>query len=268
MPSPTMSQEGRGARICPQCEQPAAADTNYCMQCGAALARPHDAQSNQNQDPGAGLGAVLFGTLAIGAIAYQAWKKFQEPAPGPPARQAVAATRARSSSTASAESQPKPQPAESRQGWITGTVALLRLPPQMIREPQVTNFRVNTMPPFYVGSIPIYPPHDVQYSPAEYGPPTMQFVFVIDEYPSGPLTNWQSLPAHELDILWRSQAIVDQRAAGQDTLAETPQLRTLVDGVIQRARQAGWLAAGHGSHWYSYRLKQRADKVDVRLKRA
>jgi hypothetical protein len=268
MPSPTLSQEGSGARICPQCEQPAAAGANHCTQCGTALGRPSGAISNQNQDPAANLGAVLFGALAIGAIAYQAWKKFQEPAAAPAARQADAATRSGSSSTANAEPPPKPQPATVIEGWVTGTIALLRLPPQMIREPQVTNFRVNTMPPFYVGSIPIYPPHDVQYSPAEYGPPTMQFVFVIDEYPNGPLTNWASLPERDLDILWRSQAVVDQHDARQDAPAETPQLRTLVDGVVQSARKAGWQPAGHGAFWYSYRLKQRTDKVGVTLKRA
>jgi hypothetical protein len=150
---------------------------------------------------------------------------------------------------------------------VIGEIAVRTQAPILLQPGgEVESFKVNTMPPIYVGSVPIYPKHDVTYTKPVYSSPTVQFAFVLNHYPSGALNNWSALPDHQLDILWRSEKLTDNRRSPSETPGETPDLRAMVDDLVQMAKQDGWVSVGHGEQWYQHRLRKRYQEIGVQLK--
>ena len=161
---------------------------------------------------------------------------------------------------------PKPQPGEHVDGWVTGLITTRSLPRRMIKAAE-EQMEINVLPSFYVGSVPMYPPSKTRHVPAVCAPPTAQFVFAITEYPSGSIFQWgDGVDWADVDILWTSEELLDQRPSQDEEPAETSELRTIVEEFVKMAKNAGWMPAAHGRSWYNYAFRKRYDQVGVPLR--
>jgi hypothetical protein len=161
---------------------------------------------------------------------------------------------------------PRPRPGEHVDGWVTGLITTRSLPRRIIREAE-EQVEINIIPSFYVGSIPIYPPSKTHHIPAVYAPPTAQFVFAIIEYPSGSIfQRGDGVDWADVDILWTSEELLDQRPSQDKEPAETSELREIVEEFVIMAKNTGWIPAAHGRSWCSYAFRKRYDQVGVPLK--
>ena len=166
----------------------------------------------------------------------------------------------------SKSTRPRPRPDEHVEGWVTGLITTRRLPRGIIRaaEEQV---EINIIPSFYVGSVPIYAPSKTRHIPAVYAPPTAQFVFALIEYPSGSIFQWgNAVDWADVDILWASEELLDQRPSQDEEPAETPELRAIVEELVQMAKNTGWMPAAHGRSWCNYMFRKRYNLIGVPLK--
>lgn len=273
-------QENDGEIVCPQCRATNAAANPLCTSCGAPLG-VKTGSAGGKQSPASDIANVVVGALTLGAAAYGLWKTFRKPA----STTASSANATPSSKTAPqqqtpaspAPTQPEPAvkkpvqqratPGELVDGWVTAVIRHYPLPPRMIKAPQEQielewPIEVNiTGVPF-----PYYPPKRKQYSPAEYAPPTAVFACIVDEYPSGYRVDWNATPVEDLDILWVSEEYPDRRTSPQSAPPDSPELRGIIDGFVQKAIGAGWELAGHGQHWHNYRLRKQYNAVGAPLK--
>lgn len=226
---------------------------------------------------------LLVGGLMVGAAAlslYRAFRKAKAPpeaspaAPAPPAEEPARAAEApvRSAPAAAVPaaparpSRPRFQAGDRVEGQVVGMITLVPVPRKLIRPAQeVYASQIPVEINFGGVPVPYYPKKD--YIPAEYGPPLAKFVFVITEYPSGPVTNaeWERWGEAEPDILWTSSEFPDP-SNGQLEVPETPLKRAVVDGVAAKALEAGWEPAGQGHEWYMRRFRNEYRRVHVPLK--
>lgn len=238
--------------ICTHCNKSNAAINAECSSCGKTLNSPNS-ENPATQPAEGGIGGLIVGAALVAGAAYGIWQAFNR------------------SETESAPTPEPPRPPsrsnERVEGWVVGEIAIRTQPPVLLqRGGEVKSFKVNVMPSFNVGSIPIYPEPDVTYTKPVYSSPTAQFVFVLNQYPSGALKNWDSLPDHQLDILWHSEKLNDNRNSSSIIPDETPKLRAMVDSLVQTAMKDGWTSAGHGEYWFQYHLRKRYEQVGGPLK--
>lgn len=234
--------------------------------------------SDSTQDAAASAAAgLLVGGLMLGAAALGLYRAFRKAKATPEASPAVASQPAEEPVHASkdpvraAPARPRFQPGEEVQGQVVGAITFRRLPPKLIRPAQeVYASQIPVEISFGSVSVPYYPKKD--YIPAEYGPPLAQFIFVITEYPSGPVTDaeWDEWQQASADILWTSAEFPDpsvpDSSNGGWAMPETWLTRAAVDGLAANATEAGWEPEDQGKAWYARRFRNEYQRVHIPLK--
>jgi hypothetical protein len=268
------SQTNNMEITCPKCKTKNISTNTVCVACGTQL---------NADDQSSTLANVVIGAVAVGTVAYQLWKGWKaittktdtqtKPAPPIVAKQPATSTPKPTTPQEAVKpverpTRPRPQPGEHVDGWVTGIITTHQLPQRMISPGgEVESFEVNTAPPFYVGTVPIYPEPKVRYSKPVYAPPTAQFVFALNDYPSGHISQWgdTALQWANIDILWQTEEFFDPRTS-QGEPGETPALRSLVDGLVQTIEQNGWERVESGPEWCNYRFRKKYTEIAVPLK--
>ena len=264
------SQSNTGNITCPRCGTKNSATNAVCTSCAAPLGQKNttvsDTQSSSETSDG------ITAVIALGIAAYGAWKLFKKSHSEsqskanevpPPIQREMSLSRKQAPPTRKPQ-RPRPAPGEHVSGMVEGEIIGIRIPGQPGR---YNNKMPNIVPMTYIGSVPIYDKSkDRAY--IEPVPPTFKFMFMIDNYPSGPVTDdeWDSWKIADCDVLWMSESFLDATSSGDDIPTESTEYWNSIDDFLQDFRKAGWEPAGQGRHWYSIRLRKRYDRISGPLK--